>query len=67
MTAVRENEDGTLTLTIDAVNEKISYNDAVITHELTIRPGEDGSFQYEGNKILDDGIRDIPEYQYRIK
>ena len=67
VTAVRENEDGTLTLTIDAVNEKISYNDAVITHELTICPGEDGSFQYEGNKILDDGIRDIPEYQYRIK
>ena len=28
--------------------------------------GEDGSFRYLGNKILDDGLSNIPEYQYRI-
>ena len=67
MTAVRENEDGTMTLTVDAVNEKVSYDDTVITHELTIRPEDDGSFQYLGNKIRNGGIQDIPEYQYRIK
>lgn len=27
---------------------------------------EDGGFRYLGNKILDDGISNIPEYQYRI-
>lgn len=40
--------------------------EAVITHELTVRFAEDGSFQYLGNKILNGGIKDIPEYQYRI-
>ena len=28
---------------------------------------EDGSFQYLGNEILNDGIMQIPDYQYRIK
>ena len=42
-------------------------DDAVITHELTVRFAEDGSFQYLGNKILNDGITHIPAYQYRIK
>ncbi len=27
----------------------------------------DGSFQYLGNEILNDGIMQIPDYQYRIK
>ena len=44
----------------------ILCDDAVITHELTVRFSEDGSFQYLGNKILDGGISNIPEYQYRI-
>ena len=37
-----------------------------ITHELTVKFAEDGSFRYLGNKILDDGLSNIPEYQYRI-
>ncbi len=41
-------------------------NDAVITHELTVKFREDGSFQYLGNKVLEDGIHQIPQYQYRI-
>lgn len=62
----RENEDGTMTLTVEAVCEMVIANDAVITHELTIRVDKDGNFQYLGNKILDDGIQNIPEYRYRI-
>lgn len=27
----------------------------------------DGSFQYLGNEILDDGMKNIPEYQYRVR
>lgn len=42
-------------------------DDAFITHELTVRFAEDGSFQYLGNEILNNGNRHIPDYQYRIK
>ena len=66
VTDIRENKDGTLTLTVDAVCSMILCDDAVITHELTVKFAEDGSFRYLGNKILDDGISNIPEYQYRI-
>ena len=66
VTDIRENEDGTVTLTVDAVCSMVLCDDAVITHELTVRCAEDGSFQYLGNKILDDGISNIPDYQYRI-
>ena len=66
VTDIRENGDGTITLTVDAVCSMILCDDAVITHELTVQFAEDGSFQYLGNKILDDGISNIPEYQYRI-
>lgn len=66
VTDIKENKDGTATLTVEAVCEMVICDDAVITHELTVRFAEDGSFQYLGNEILDDGIQDIPEYQYRI-
>lgn len=65
VTDIKENEDGTVTLTVDAVCEMILCDDAVITHELTIRFKDDGSFQYCGNKILNNGIENIPKYQYR--
>ena len=65
--AIKENEDGTVTLTVEAVCDMVICDDAVITHELTVRFAEDGSFQYLGNEILNDGIMHIPDYQYRIK
>ena len=64
---IKENEDGTVTLTVEAVCDKVICDDAVITHELTVKFAEDGSFQYLGNEILNDGIMQIPDYQYRIK
>lgn len=66
VTDIRENEDGTVTLTVEAVCDMVICDDAVITHELTVRFAENGSFQYLGNKILNDGIQEIPNYQYRI-
>lgn len=66
VTKVQKNSDGTIILTVDAVCDKVSYNEAVITHELTIRLKEDGSFCYLGNKILGDGLEKIPKYQYRV-
>lgn len=65
VTEVQENEDGSITLTVDAVCE-MSGNDAVITHQLTVRFYENGQIQYLSNSILDDGLNRIPAYQYRI-
>ena len=64
---IKENKDGTVTLTVEAVCDTVICNDALITHELTVRFAEDGSFQYLGNEILNDGITSIPDYQYRIR
>lgn len=64
---IKDNDDGTVTLTVDAVCDVVICDDAVITHELTVRFAEDGGFQYLGNEILNDGVRQIPDYQYRIK
>lgn len=64
---IKENDDGTVTLTVEAVCDMVICDDAVITHELTVRFAEDGSFQYLENEILNDGIQDIPNYQYRIR
>lgn len=66
VTKVKRNPDGTITLTVDAVCEMILCDEAVITHELTVCFEENGSFKYLGNKILNGGIKDIPEYQYRF-
>lgn len=63
---IKENEDGSVTLTVEAVCDVVVCDDAVITHELTVKFADDGSFQYLGNVILDDGIKNIPDYQYRI-
>ena len=66
VTKIKHNSNGTVTLTVDAVCEMVLCNEAVITHELTVKFYKDGSFRYLGNKILNGGIKEIPEYQYRI-
>ena len=67
VTNIRKNEDGTITLTVDALCNMVVCDDALITHELTVKFNDDGSFKYISNKILDNGIDKIPIYQYRIK
>lgn len=67
VTQVRENQDGTVTLTVDAVCERMIHDEAVITHELTMQLFDDGSFRYLGNKVLNNGLENIPDYQYRIR
>ena len=63
---IKENEDGTITLTVEAVCDMVICDDAVIIHELIVKFADDGSFQYLGNEILNNGIEEIPAYQYRI-
>ena len=60
-------KSGLAVISFEAVCDMVICDDAVITHELTVRFAEDGSFQYLGNEILNDGIMQIPDYQYRIK
>ena len=64
VTAARENEDGTMTLTVDAVCDMVICDDAVITGELTVRENEDGSFQYLGNKVIKDNISMASKEKY---
>ena len=66
VTKIKHNSNGTVTLTVDAVCEMVLCNEAVITHELTVKFAKDGSFKYLGNKILNNGVEEIPTYQYRI-
>lgn len=42
-------------------------DDALITHDLTVKFKEDGSFQYLGNEIRKEDRNNVPEYQYRAK
>lgn len=67
VTDIRENDDGTVTLTVDAICEMGGSDDAIITHEVTMLFNEDGNFRYLGNKILNDGAKKVPEYKYRIQ
>ena len=60
VTKIKHNSNGTVTLTVDAVCEMVLCNEAVITHELTVKFNKDGSFRYLGNKILNGGIKEIP-------
>lgn len=65
VTQIKENADGTVTLTVDAVCQMLC-DDAVITHELTVRFYEDGSFRYLGNRILDEIRAFHPLNQLRL-
>lgn len=63
---IRQNDDGTITLTVNAVCESLN-NEAIITHELTIKESDDGRFMYMKNDILNNGEQCIPGYQYRMR
>lgn len=65
ITYMQENEDGTVTLTVDAVCESLG-KDAVITHKLTVEFAGDGGIRYLANEIQEDGLERIPGYRYRI-
>lgn len=50
VTAYRNNGDGTLTLTVDALCTDLAQ-DRLFSHELTVRPLENGAFQYVSNRV----------------
>lgn len=65
VTDVKANDDGSVTLTVDAVCSVMLCNDAVITHKLTVRLSEDGGVRYLGNEIQNGREKELPDYRYR--
>ena len=71
--SIKENWDGTIILTVNAVCDLVTCSDAVITSELTLKldenenSGYSGKFKYMGNKVVGNIGSEVPEYQYRIK
>ncbi len=63
---MKENKDGTVTLIIDAVCERMGL-DRVVSHELTVKFLEDGGICYLGNKMLGNELDVMPQYKYRCK
>jgi len=51
VTACRENPDGTLTLTVEMLSTDLK-TDCLFAHELTVRPLENGEFQFVGNQVI---------------
>lgn len=66
VTDIKENQDGTALLTIDAVCQMVG-SDSVMSHVLTVQIHDDGSMEYLSNQVLEDGLEKIPEYQYRLR
>ena len=58
------NEDGTITLRVDVVDEH-GGNERLFTHEVTIMVQENGSFRYISNRILPQDEENVPDYTPR--
>lgn len=63
---IEENEDGTVTLTVDAVSEGM-MDDAVLTHRLTVRFTDGGGIEFLKNEVEGDALERMPDYVYRIQ
>lgn len=50
VTAYTVNSDGTITLTVEVLSTDLKM-DCLFVHEVTIRPLENGQFQYVGNRV----------------
>lgn len=66
VTAWEANPDGTITLTVNVSypEEKL---DTLFRHEVTIRPLEDGGFQYVSNRVTEQTARGMPSAQPRLE
>lgn len=64
--AVAENSDGTLTLTVQVYSPELK-TDRLFIHELTVRPLEDGEFQYVANRVAYVSDRGLPPNMARFQ
>ncbi|MDY4221434.1 MAG: DUF6070 family protein [Candidatus Faecousia sp.] len=61
----RTNTDGTITMTVQVISTDLK-TDCLFSHELTVRPMEQGGFQFVRNRILSQGERGLPFCQPRL-
>ena len=66
VTACRKNTDGTVTLTVEVLSTDLK-TDCLFAHEVTIRPLENGGFQYVGNKVTYQTEYGLPEDRPRLQ
>ena len=64
VTACRTNADGTLALTVEARSTDLGI-DCLFSHEVTVRPMEDGGFQFVGNRVLSQTEKGLPHCEPR--
>ena len=62
---MKEKEDGSFILTVEAVSQQEIPNSVLLRHELKLRFEDGASFEYLGNEIGEGGVQKIPEYEYR--
>ncbi|MGN8946284.1 DUF6070 family protein [Bariatricus sp. HCP28S3_E4] len=65
MTEYKINSDGTLTLTVAMLSTDLK-TDCLFAHEVTVRPLENGRFQYVGNKVTYQAEYGLPFCEPRI-
>ncbi len=59
MVKKQEHPDGTMTLTVQVYSPEVKTDD-LFTHEVTLRLGEEGAFQYVGNRVIRIGPWGLP-------
>ena len=65
VTACRTNADGTLALTVEARSTDLGI-DCLFSHEVTVRPMEDGGFQFVGNRVISQTEKGLPYCEPRL-
>lgn len=65
VTACRPNPDGTLTLTVQVLSTDLK-TDCLFAHEVTVRPLENGRFQYVGNRVTYQTAYGLPFCEPRL-
>lgn len=63
---MQENEDGTVSLTVNAVCRQ-EGSENVLTHVLRVEFAEEGRIRFLGNTICENQSGELPEYQYRVQ
>lgn len=65
VTACRRNLDETLTLTVEVLSTDLKL-DCLFAHEVTVRPLEEGSFQYVSNRVIFQTEHGLPYCKPRL-
>ena len=65
VTAYRANPDGTITLTVQVLSRDLK-TDCLFSHEVTVRPEEEGGFRFVANRMLSQKEQGLPYCQPRL-